>query len=170
MRKGNQKGKKGTRGIKVNFPMGEEDPPGNVPGPDVVRPDLLATNFADHVILLDPDLIIVFVNRPSPGLSTEELVVRELGGGKSDVSFHFVVHGLRVGFEEISAVQAKPEDLKIPNMDEHRQARQADAEIRASVPLDRFLRMESNVKGTPPEEADLSRAHALRDAIGEKGK
>ncbi len=50
-------------------------------------------------------------------LTTEELVVRENDGGASDVTFDFLVYGLRLGFEEMAILQAKERDALPPMAD-----------------------------------------------------
>ncbi len=96
-------------------------------------------------------------------LSTEEMVVRELQNGTSDCAFDFLVYGLRIGFEESSIVQEKEMESYIPSMADHRQLYERRPDLKSYNSLERFkgMRNAANSKA----ELDLSRAHALRDAI-----
>jgi hypothetical protein len=94
-----------------------------------------------------------------------EIVVRELGEGKSSARFDYVVTGLRIGFEEISIVQDKKEEYWIPSFAAHRERYAKYPELRAFNPLERFKTMES-VAGLR-SSFDLSASKALHDAVHE---
>jgi hypothetical protein len=99
-------------------------------------------------------------------VSTTELVVRELGGGKGNAAFDYVVYGLRIGFEEYSVIQEKKVESYIPSFRDHRERYARHPELRAFNAFQRFLVMESPVRGESAG-ADFGRARALRDAIHE---
>ena len=96
-------------------------------------------------------------------LSTEEIVVRELQNGTSDCAFDFLVYGLRIGFEESSIVQEKEQESYIPSMADHRQLYERRPDLKSYNSLERFKGMHHAIN--PKARIDLSRAHALRDAI-----
>jgi len=96
-------------------------------------------------------------------LTTSELVVKELQGGTSDVSFDYIVYGLRIGFEEASVVQTKKREAYIPSMKDHRDLYDKYPELRHFNALERFREMNAQI-GKP---FDLGASRALRDAIHE---
>ncbi|HKZ76457.1 MAG TPA: hypothetical protein VJ259_07300, partial [Actinomycetota bacterium] len=99
-------------------------------------------------------------------VTPRELVVRAPSGGPRDVAFDYIVYGLRIGFEETSVVEEKTEEAFIPSMVNQR-ARDAERpELRAFNALERFKAAES-AKGIDVSALDLSRAAALKAAIGE---
>ena len=98
-------------------------------------------------------------------LTTSEIVVRELHGGRSDVVFDYIVHGLRIGFEESGVVQEKTRQAYIPSMHSVRARYEQYPELRHYTPLERFKRMRERHGALTP--VDLTAAHALRDAIEE---
>jgi hypothetical protein len=97
-------------------------------------------------------------------LSTSELLVRELRDGSSNVSFDYIVYGLRIGFEEQSIVQKKTQDAPIPNMKNHRELYAEYPELRAYNSLERFKAMRSDVGASA--SLDQSAARFLLQAIG----
>jgi hypothetical protein len=97
-------------------------------------------------------------------LSTSELLVRELRDGSSDVSFDYIVYGLRIGFEEQSIVQKKTQDAPIPNMKNHRELYAEYPELRAYNSLERFKAMRSDVGASA--SPDQGAARFLLQAIG----
>ncbi|UCF35190.1 MAG: hypothetical protein JSV78_07770, partial [Phycisphaerales bacterium] len=98
-------------------------------------------------------------------LSTSGMIVRELRGGTSSVTFDYIVYGLRIGFEEVNIVQEKKREAYIPSMANHRALYDRRPELRDYNALERFKRMRAAVGETDP--LDLSAAQALRDAIVE---
>ncbi|MFV2073466.1 MAG: hypothetical protein ACC742_12545, partial [Thermoanaerobaculales bacterium] len=96
-------------------------------------------------------------------VSTEEIVVRELQRGTSNCAFDYIVYGLRIGFEESSIVQEKEREAYIPSMTDHRQLYERRPELKSFSSLERFKAMRR--AAGQKDEVDLSRAHALRDAI-----
>jgi hypothetical protein len=98
-------------------------------------------------------------------LSSEELVVRELDGGASDVSFDFLVMGLRIGFEQSAVVQAKDREAPLPAHEMGADYYSADVDPGVHTALQRFRQMEADVRGVAAEEVDLGGATALREAI-----
>jgi hypothetical protein len=96
-------------------------------------------------------------------LSTKELVVRELQNGGSDVVFDYIVYGLRIGFEEASIVQKKPEEAYIPALEYHKRMYRDDPSLRAYNALERFKAMRTATGEARP--LDMSASLALRDEI-----
>jgi hypothetical protein len=96
-------------------------------------------------------------------LTTEKMVVQEMNGGTSDITFDYLVYGLRIGFEESSVVQEKELEAYIPSMADHRRLYQRHPDLRGYNSFERFKGMHHAFD--PKAELDLSRAHALRDAI-----
>jgi hypothetical protein len=106
----------------------------------------------------------------SPGLyveslSTEELVVREVGGGTTDIAFDYLVYGLRIGFEEVPVVREKEREAYIPSMASHRALYERRPELRDYNALERFKRMRAAAGQAEP--LDLSASEALHDAVVE---
>jgi hypothetical protein len=97
-------------------------------------------------------------------LSTDELVVRELNGGASSAVFDYVVHGLRIGFEEASVVQEKTKEAYIPSMTPHRQLYERQPGLRSYNALERYKAMR---QAAALPAADFARADALKAAIHE---
>jgi hypothetical protein len=94
---------------------------------------------------------------------TNEITVRSHDG--SDCAFDYLVFGLRIGFEESSIVQEKEQESYIPSMVDHRQLYQRRPDLKSYNSLERFKGMRRAIE--PKAELDLSRAHALRNAIVE---
>jgi hypothetical protein len=92
---------------------------------------------------------------------TEEIVIRSRDG--LDCTFDYIVYGLRIGFEETSVVQEKEQEAYIPSMSDHRELYQRRPDLRKYNSLERFKGMRHVVAKS--EDLDLSRTHALRDAI-----
>lgn len=95
-------------------------------------------------------------------LSTRELVVRDKSGA-GDVVFDYLVNGLRIGFEEVSIVQQKELEARIPALTFHREVYEAHPELRAFNALERFRLMREVVGDAEP--IDLAASNALRSAI-----
>lgn len=94
---------------------------------------------------------------------TDSIVVRSRDG--SDCTFNFMVYGLRIGFEESTIVQEKQRQSYIPSMADHRELAARRPELAGHTALARWA---GQAKALGNGEAlDLSRAHALRDLIGE---
>ncbi len=98
-------------------------------------------------------------------LRTDQMVVRELGGGSSEVVFDYIVYGLRIGFEEVSIVQQKEQEAHIPSMEDHRRTYAERPDLRQFNSLERFRRMVAAAR--LEESIDLTSSRALRDAIEE---
>jgi hypothetical protein len=96
-------------------------------------------------------------------LSTEELVVR--GPDGSDATFDYIVHGLRIGFEETSRVQVKTMESFIPSMTSHRELYESHPELRRFNSLERFKDMVADARGV--DAFDFSRSEELKAAIEE---
>jgi hypothetical protein len=95
-------------------------------------------------------------------LSTTELVV----AGPEDVVFDYTVQGLRVGFEELSAVRPKAEgeEAYLPSFEANRELLEKDPGLRAHTALERFRIMEQESGGRP--SVDLEGSATLVAAIG----
>jgi hypothetical protein len=98
-------------------------------------------------------------------LTTTELVVRAAPDSPQDALFDYVVLGLRIGFENRSALQPRTGDAPVPwtGADERLYAERPD--LRAYAPRARFARMDESAGRSAAE--DVERATALRAAIGE---
>jgi hypothetical protein len=97
-------------------------------------------------------------------LTTRELVIRGPADGP-DVTFDYLVYGLRIGFEEQSIVQEKDLEAYIPSMDDHRDLYATHPELRRYNALERFKAMHA-ATGTA-ESVDFASSRALRDAVQE---
>jgi hypothetical protein len=93
------------------------------------------------------------------------MIVREQGGGTSDVAFDYVVHGLRIGFEESGPVREKTREAYIPSMRDHRTRYERHPELERFRAFERFRQTEA--QDADDDALDLSRAAALKEAIGE---
>jgi hypothetical protein len=98
-------------------------------------------------------------------LTTEQMVVRSVDGFPDDVAFDYIVYGIRIGFEELSIVQAKQEESYIPSMDGHRKTYDTFPDLRRYNSLERFKRMRTAMGITDP--LDMSASSMLRDSIEE---
>jgi hypothetical protein len=99
--------------------------------------------------------------------STRDLVVRELNGGTSDAVFDYVVHGLRIGFEQVAQVREKDGEARIPSMASLRERYERRPALRRYNALERFVAMAASVRGVSSSEVDLSRSAELTAAIQE---
>ena len=97
--------------------------------------------------------------------SPREIVVRSRDPRAPDVTFDYIVFGLRIGFEETSIVQTKDRESPIPSMKDHRKHYEDHPELASYNALERFKRMRSDAGVTQP--LDTSASKALHDAIGE---
>jgi hypothetical protein len=95
--------------------------------------------------------------------ATDQITVRSRDG--SDCTFDYMVYGLRIGFEESRVVQEKIDEAYIPSMASHRELYDRRPDLRKYNSLERFKTM--HLVGGEKKALDLSRAHALRDAIVE---
>jgi hypothetical protein len=94
------------------------------------------------------------------------MIVRAGEGSPPETAFDYIVHGLRVGFEEVSVVQEKTADAYIPSIESIREPYDRLPESRRYNALERFKSMTATVLGSKSYEPDLSAAEALRSAIG----
>jgi len=93
--------------------------------------------------------------------STSELVVQ--GPADSDAAFDYLVHGLRIGFEEHSPVQTKDREAFLPPRDEVGAFYEEYPELRRLNALERFRAMRAEIGAG--DELDLSRTEELIAAI-----
>jgi hypothetical protein len=98
--------------------------------------------------------------------STESIVVGSRGGSP-EVTFDYVVFGLRIGFEEVATVREKKEEAYIPSMNDHREWYERSPEMRRFNALERFKAMAAESNGTDAASLDLSASRSLRAAVQE---
>ncbi len=96
-------------------------------------------------------------------LSATEIVVRGTRGSR--IAFDYVVHGLRIGFEEQSVVAKKRYESLIPRMEVDSDLFEREPDLRNYTALARFKRMVA--ASAPDSFLDLTRAESLRDSIGQ---
>ncbi len=122
-------------------------------------------------LVTDPDYGLTAVVTPRDGwcqlrvasISTTELVVRSRDG--SDCTFDYVVYGLRIGFEDVPAVEPRVFDAPIPSMREVRELVAERPELAATTARARWAeQLEAAGLEFP---TDLSAGQALVAAIGE---
>jgi hypothetical protein len=99
------------------------------------------------------------------GLSTDEMVVRASADAPDGTVFDYLVIGLRIGFEESTGVREKQREAYIPSMADHRVLAARRPDLARHTALARWT-TERKALGLE-EPVDLTRAHALRDAIQE---
>ena len=97
--------------------------------------------------------------------STEKILVKS-APGSPDVTFDYIVHGLRVGFEEKPLVIAKDMDAPLPSM-EIKEEKTVHPEGRQNNALARFKAMAKETYGSDPASIDLTKGEALKAAIGQ---
>jgi hypothetical protein len=98
-------------------------------------------------------------------LSTEEMRVRAADDAPEGLVFDYIVYGLRIGFEESTVVQEKPQEAYIPSMKDHRELLARRPDLARYTALSRFVE-QRRAMGTT-EELDTGRAKALVAAIHE---
>jgi hypothetical protein len=96
-------------------------------------------------------------------VSTAEIVVR--GPAGSNVAFDYLVHGLRIGFEEHSPVQTKDREAFLPPREAAAEFYEEHPELRRFNALERFktMRVATGASG----ELDLSKTETLIAQIDE---
>jgi hypothetical protein len=96
-----------------------------------------------------------------------ELVVRSASGDPA-AAFDYVVHGLRLGFEQFAVVNDRTPrtDAKLPAVSESDQEMAKRPDLLSYTALARFRRM-SSAAGLETAKDDMARGLALRKAIGE---
>ena len=95
--------------------------------------------------------------------STEALLVRSADGG--NCTFHYIVYGLRIGFEETTVVQEKEREAYIPSMKEHRERIARNPALGRYTAQARFAAERAALGEAAP--VDQSKARALHSAIHE---
>lgn len=96
--------------------------------------------------------------------NTDELIVRS--DEDSDCTFHYLVYGLRIGFEESTIVQHKTQEARIPSMKDHRELAAHRPDLAGHTAIARWRKQELS-RGLEAADIDLSRAQALKAAITE---
>ncbi len=99
-------------------------------------------------------------------VTTRELVVKSAPGFSDNVTFDYIVHGLRIGFEATAVVQEKTRESMIPAMTDHEATYKAYPELRRYNAQERFGDMRQRLGQTNVTDTDASGATALREAIG----
>ncbi len=97
--------------------------------------------------------------------STTELVVKSAPGYPDNVAFDYIVYGLRIGFEDITVVQRKTQEARIPSMADHRKAVAEHPELAQYTALSRFARMQGSSREAV--KAQMVNAAALLEKIEE---
>jgi hypothetical protein len=101
-------------------------------------------------------------------LTTKELVVRAADPGvneaSADAPFDYIIYGLRIGFEERSAVRSRTDPAPVPKAEVHEAEYGTRPELRDYTPLERFRKMGAE-RGV--QSPDLGASRRLREAIGE---
>jgi len=97
-------------------------------------------------------------------VSTTELVVRSREGAGTDVAFDYIVHGLRIGYEEFQTVQPRTAEAPLPSEAFYLRLREQHPELQHYTATARLA--------PPRPTADAANdgpaaARALREAIGE---
>ncbi|MDQ7087075.1 MAG: hypothetical protein Q9Q13_04095 [Acidobacteriota bacterium] len=102
-------------------------------------------------------------------VGTEVLEVGSDDPSCTEIAFDYIVHGLRIGFEEIPVVQPKGdgEEAPIPSMAGYRALVAQQPELASYTPLERFRSMPAAAFPDRAGALDLSRAQALVAAIHE---
>jgi hypothetical protein len=98
-------------------------------------------------------------------LSASELVVRGASGDPS-AAFDYVVHGLRVGFEDAAVVTDRTAEAKLPGVSSMEKKLQKRPDLERYTPLSRFREM-ATTASLGGASGDMTRGLALRAAIGE---
>ncbi|WP_457675994.1 S-layer homology domain-containing protein [Thiolapillus sp.] len=97
--------------------------------------------------------------------TTSELVVKSAPGYPDNVAFDYIVYGLRIGFEDVTVVQKKTGEARIPSMASHRKALEEQPELARYTALSRWARMNGGDRETI--KARMTGAATLLDKIGE---
>jgi hypothetical protein len=100
-------------------------------------------------------------------LSTREMIVRAEEGTAPDAAFDYIVHGLRIGFEESSVVREKSAEAYLPSMVALEESYEQFPGLRRFNALERFKAMAAQTHGSDAMSFDLSAAETLRAAIQE---
>ncbi len=98
-------------------------------------------------------------------LTTSELVVKSAPGYPDDVEFNYIVYGLRIGFEDVTVVQKKIEEARIPSMADHRKAIEEQPELASYTALSRWAHMSGSDRNRVT--ANMQAATALLEKIEE---
>jgi len=97
--------------------------------------------------------------------STTELVVKSAPGYADDIAFDYIVYGLRIGFEDVTVVQKKTREARIPSMADHRKAIAEYPELAKYTALSRYARMQGSTR--EEVKAKMVKAAALVEKIEE---
>lgn len=95
-------------------------------------------------------------------VTTDELVVREVDGGTSEVLFDYLVYGLRVGFERHMVIQPKTAEAPLPQQGLFDAFAAERPDLVATTALARYGTMEQALTG---RAVDTSRSRQLMSAI-----
>ncbi len=97
--------------------------------------------------------------------STTELLVKGGTSCSEGARFNYIVYGLRIGFEDITIVQKKTQESRIPSMADHRKAIAEHPELAQYTALSRFARMQGSSREAV--KAQMVNAAALLEKIEE---
>ena len=98
-------------------------------------------------------------------MSTTELRVKGSADCSGNARFSYIVYGLRIGFEDVTVVQKKTREARIPSMASHRKAMEEQPELARYTALSRWAHMEGSDRETV--KAGMTRTAALLGKIGE---
>jgi hypothetical protein len=113
-----------------------------------------------HVTSRSPDAV-VYVD----SVSTEELVVRNVTGFPTDAEFDYIVHGLRIGFEEFQSVRPRTTEAPVPSEAYYALRREEHPELQRFTAAARFAAMDRPGGRAAGVVSEAGRA--LRESIGE---
>ncbi|WP_293885791.1 hypothetical protein [Thiolapillus sp.] len=97
--------------------------------------------------------------------TTSELVVSGAQDCSQNVSFDYIVYGLRIGFEDVTVVQKKTQEARIPSMAEHRKAIAERPELAQYTALSRYAAMQGSSRKAV--KANMRNAAALLEKVEE---
>jgi hypothetical protein len=98
-------------------------------------------------------------------ITTSEMVVRSLDLETANAVFDYVVHGLRIGYEEYNVLRERLWESTVPTAESYERYYVQHPDLRPYTALGRFERMQEDTWEI--ESADMSASAALRQAIGE---
>jgi hypothetical protein len=113
-----------------------------------------------HVTSRSPDAVVYVES-----VSTDELVVRNVTGFPADAEFDYIVHGLRIGFEEFQSVQPRTTQAPVPSEAYYARQREEHPELQRQTAAARFAAMDRPGGRTAGLGSQAERA--LRESIGE---
>ncbi len=113
-----------------------------------------------HVTPRSPDAVVYVES-----VSTDELVVRNVSGFADDAAFDYIVHGIRIGYEEFQTVQPRATQAPVPSEAYYQRKRDEQPELQRHTAAARFTSMQP--LAARAAGGDSSPARVLRESIGE---